>query len=122
VERKPTAIQALGSRQVGEVICSIVNEGQALIPGTNVNAEIRAAVVENALVIPKETLRHDQHGDYVYVLKGDVVERRPVKKGIASLTQVQIVEGLSDSDAVALPGDVPLKPGDRVTAVLNPAT
>jgi hypothetical protein len=51
-----------------------------------------------------------------------VVERRAVKKGIASLTQVQIVEGLSDSDAVALPGDVPLKPGDRVTAVLNPAT
>jgi HlyD family secretion protein len=118
VERKPTAIQALGSRQVGEVICSIVNEGRALIPGTNVNAEIRTAVVESALVIPKETLRHDQQGDYVYVLKGDTVERRPVKKGISSLTQVQVVEGLNEGEAVALPGDVPLKAGDRVTPVI----
>jgi HlyD family secretion protein len=118
VERKPTAIQALGSRQVGEVICSIANQGRALIPGTNVNAEIRTAVVEGALVIPKEALRHDQQGDYVYVLKGDVIERRAVKKGIASITQVQVAEGLNEGDAVALPSDVPLKPGDRVTAAL----
>ena len=118
VERKPTAIQALGSRQVGEVICLIANVGRALLPGTNVNAEIRAAVVEGALVIPKETLRHDQQGDYVYVLKGDVIERRVVKKGVASITQVQVAEGLNEGDAVALPSDVPLKPGDRVTAAM----
>ena len=94
VERKPSAIQALGSRQVGEVLCSIDNQGRALVPGTNVNAEIRTAVVDNALVIPKETLRHDAQGDYVYVLKGDTIERRAVKKGISSITQVQVVEGL----------------------------
>jgi len=118
VERKPTAIQALGSRQVGEVIVSIANDGRVLVPGTNVNAEIRCAVVDNALVIPKETMRHDSQGDYVYILKGDVVERRAVKKGVSSITQVQVVEGLSDGDAVALPGDTPVKPGDRVTAAL----
>jgi len=118
VERKPTAIQALGSRQVGEVMVSIANEGRVLVPGTNVNAEIRAAVVENALVIPKETLRHDAQGDYVYVLKGDTIERRAVKKGVSSITQVQVLEGLADGDAVALPGDVPVKPGDRVTAAM----
>jgi HlyD family secretion protein len=118
VERKPTAIQALGSRQVGEVMVSIANEGRVLVPGTNVNAEIRAAVVENALVIPKETLRHDGQGDYVYVLKGDAIERRAVKKGVSSITQVQVVDGLNEGDAVALPGDVPVKPGDRVTAAM----
>jgi HlyD family secretion protein len=116
VEKKPVAIQALGSRQVGEVICAIDNEGRALIPGTNVNAEIRTAVVDNALVIPKETLRHDQQGDYVFALKGDTIERRAVKKGATSITQAQIVEGLAPTDAVALPADVPLKAGDRVTA------
>jgi HlyD family secretion protein len=116
VERKPAAIQTLGSRQVGEVIVSIANEGRALVPGTNVNAEIRSAVVNNAVVIPKETLRHDQQGDYVYVLKADTVERRPVKKGVSSITQVQVVEGLNEGDAVALPGDTPIKPGDHVTA------
>jgi HlyD family secretion protein len=118
VEKKPVAVQALGSRQVGEVICSIANEGRALIPGTNVNAEIRTAVVENAMVIPKETLRHDAQGDYVLALKGGAVERRAVKQGASSITMVQVLEGLVDADAVALPSDTPLKDGDRVTAAM----
>jgi HlyD family secretion protein len=118
VDKKPVAIQALGTRQVGEVVCSIANEGRALIPGTNVNAEIRTAVVENAMVIPKEALRHDAQGDYVLALKGGTVERRAVKQGASSITLVQVLEGLGDADAVALPSDTPLKDGDRVTAAM----
>ena len=118
VERKPASIQALGSRQVGEVICSIENPGRELIPGANVNAEIRTAVVEGALVVPKETLRHDAQGDYVFALSGETVARRPVKKGASSVTVVQVVEGLAEGDAVALPSDVPLKPGARVAAAM----
>ena len=118
VQRKPTSIQALGSRQVGEVLCVIENPGRELVPGTNVDAEIRTAVVDGALVIPREALRHDANGDYVYTLKGDVVERRPVKTGISSVTLVQVTEGLEVGDPVALPSDNPLKPGDRVTAAM----
>lgn len=119
VDKKPTSIQALGTRQVGEVVCTIENTGRELIPGTNVNAEIRTAVVENALVIAKETLRHDAQGDYVFALKDGVLERRAVKKGASSITAVQVVEGLADGDAVALPADIPLKAGDRVTSVMQ---
>jgi HlyD family secretion protein len=118
VERKPASIQALGSRQVGEVICSIENPGRELVPGANVNAEIRTAVVEGALVVPKETLRHDAQGDYVFALNGETVARRPVKKGASSVTAIQVVEGLAEGDAVALPSDIPLKPGDRVAAAM----
>jgi HlyD family secretion protein len=116
VEKKPASIQPLGSRQVGEVICSIQNEGRALIPGTNVNAEIRTGIADDALVIPKEALRHDAQGDYVLALNGDILERRAVKKGISSVTQVQILTGLAENDAIALPGDLPMKAGDRVAA------
>jgi HlyD family secretion protein len=116
VQRKPTSIQALGSRQVGEVLCIIENPGRELVPGTNVDAEIRTAVVESALVIPRETLRHDANGDYVFALKGDTVERRPVKTGTSSIALVQVAEGLAEGDAVALPSDNPIKAGDRVTA------
>ena len=118
VERKPASIQALGSRQGGEVGCSIENPGRELIPGANVNAEIRTAVVEGALVVPKETLRHDAQGDYVFALNGDTIVRRPVRKGASSVTAIQVVEGLADGDAVALPSDLPLKPGDRVSAAM----
>jgi len=120
VERKPSAIQSLGSRQVGEVLVSIPNEGRVLVPGTNVNADIRTAVAENAIVVPKEALRHDPQGDFVYVLKGDAIERCAVKKGVSSITQTQITEGLNENDSVALPGDVAIKPGDRVTPVFRP--
>lgn len=118
VQRKPTSIQALGSRQVGEVMCIIENPGRELVPGTNVDAEIRTAVVERALVIPREALRHDANGDYVFVLKGDTVERRQVKTGTSSIAQVQVTEGLAEGDAVALPSDNPIKAGDRVTAAM----
>ncbi len=119
VERKPSSIQALGSRQVGEVVCTIENPGRELIPGTNVDAEIRTGVVNNALVLPREALRHDPAGDYVLKLEGDTVQRCPVKTGISSVALVQVAEGLADGDAVALPSETPLKPGDRVTPVMT---
>ena len=77
-----------------------------------------ASPTDNPIVIPKETLRHDSQGDYVFALQGGAVERRAVKKGASSLTMVQIVDGLTDSDAVALPSDTPLKVGDRVSATM----
>ncbi len=116
VERKPTSIQALGSRQVGEVLCTIENPGRELIPGTNVDAEIRTAVAENALVMPREALRRDSAGEYVLALQGDIVERRAVKTGESSVTQVEITAGLAEGDRVALPSDTPVEPGDRVNA------
>jgi HlyD family secretion protein len=119
VERKPTAIQPLGSRQVGEVLCWIDNSKHELIPGTNIDATIRTAVVENAVVIPKESLRRDPQGSYVFRLSGDTIERRPVKTGNSNISSVQVIEGLAPGDAVALPSDVALKPGDRVTPVMR---
>jgi HlyD family secretion protein len=115
VDRKPVSIQALGSRQVGEVVCTIENPGRELIPGTNVDAEIRTAVVDNAVVIPREALRHDAAGDYVFALKDGILERRPVRTGASSVTLVQAASGLAEGDLVAMPTDIPLKPGDRVT-------
>ena len=40
VEKRPTEVVPLGSRQVGEVLCTIGNPNRELVPGTNVNAFI----------------------------------------------------------------------------------
>ncbi len=119
VEKKPTDIEALGSRQVGQVICVIENPGRLLIPGTNVDATIRTGVVENALTIPKETMRHDAAGDYVFVLDGDVIRQRRVKTGNSSVTRISVTEGLAESDVVAMPSDTPLAAGMKVTPVIE---
>jgi HlyD family secretion protein len=121
VDQMPASIQTLGSRQVGEVVCAIDNPGRDLIPGNNVDAEIRTAVVDDALVIPKETIRRDAEGEFVYVLHDDSVGRRAIKTGISNVTQAQVVDGLSEGDAIALPSDAELKPGDRVQAQIAPS-
>jgi HlyD family secretion protein len=117
VERKPTEIQALGTRQVGEVLATIANSGRELLPGTNVNAEIRTSVVDNALTIPKEAMRRTGGDVGVYVLRGNTLAWQKVATGASSITRVQVVQGLSDGDSIALPTDVPLKAGIKVRPV-----
>jgi len=115
VEKMPADIRPLGSRQVGDVVSVIDNPGRELLPGTNVDAEIRTGVADGALVIPKEALHHDAAGDWVFRLEGDHVERRVVKTGNSTVTQVQVTAGLAEGDAVAMPTDVPLADGAKVT-------
>lgn len=117
VERMPSEISALGTRQVGEVICVIENPNGELLPGANVNAEIRSQVAENVLTIPREALRRESGEDGVLVLQGDRLEWRKIRLGVSSVTRMQVVEGLAEGDAVALPGQAALAAGDRVRPV-----
>jgi HlyD family secretion protein len=117
VERKPTEIEAMGTRQVGEVLCTIANPGRELLPGTNVNAEIRTSVVEHALTIPREALRREGGGVAVFVLRGDRLARQAVTTGASSVTRVQVLTGLRDGDSVALPSELALTPGLAVRPV-----
>ena len=117
VERMPAEITALGTRQVGEVVCVIENPGGELLPGTNVNAEIRSRVAGNALVIPREALRRESNVPGVLLLEGDRAVWRKISIGIASVTRMQVLDGLAEGDSVALPSEVTLKNGSRVQPV-----
>lgn len=115
IERVPSQVTSLGSRQVGEVSSVIDNPSGELLPGTNVDAEIRSQVVESALSIPRDTLRKENGETGVYALQGDKLAWRKVKVGVSSVTRAQVLEGLSENDAIARPTDQPLKPGDAVS-------
>lgn len=117
VEREPTEIQALGTRQVGEVWCTIDNPGRELLPGTNVNAEIRTSVVQNAVTIPREALRREAEGPGVFVLRDGALEWRRVTTGAASATRIQIAQGVSQGEAVAMPAETQLRAGMAVRPV-----
>jgi len=108
VEKTPTQIVPLGTRQVGEVNCIIDNPESTLIPGTNINAEITSQIVENALTIPKEVMRREGTQTGVFKLEGERIVWQPVKTGATSVNRIQVLEGLNDKDAVALPVDRPL--------------
>ena len=116
VDRTPTQIVALGTRQVGEVVCVIQNPGRDLLPGANVDVEILTAEIPNALAIPKESVHTERGKTGVYLLAGDHVEWKPVTLGVANTTRTQ-VEGLNLDDAVALYSDKPLRDGMPVKPV-----
>jgi len=117
VDRLPTEVIASGTRQVGEVYCTIENTNGKLVPGTNVTAEIRTKVAPNALTIPKEAIRREGPLSGVFLLKGDRVFWQKIDLGASSTTRSQVVRGLNEGDPVALPVERPLKSEDRVTPI-----
>jgi HlyD family secretion protein len=117
VDKLPTQIVPLGTRQVGEVGCVIENPQRDLIPNANINAEIQATAVEKALVVPKEAIRREGSETGVFLLQGDRVGWRKIGLGVSNYTKSQVISGLSDGDAVALPTEKPLKNGAKVAPV-----
>ncbi len=117
VDRLPTVVQPLNSRQVGEVLCVISNPDLDLLPGTNVSARILSEQVAEAVTVPKETIFVKDGKSGVYVLNGGRVQWRPVTQGVANVTRIQVQE-LKEGDAIALPSDHTLDDGMPVIAVL----
>jgi RND family efflux transporter MFP subunit len=114
VDRMPTQIVPLGTRQVGEVVCIIENPDLSLIPGTNINAEVLSRKADSALTIPKETVRTEGKQSFVMKLVGDRLITQPVKLGIGSITRIQVLQGLSEGDSIALPTERVLKNNEAV--------
>lgn len=114
VERRPTEVVALGSRQVGEVLCTVGNPDRDLTPGTNINAFILTKVAKDVLSVPKSTIRRDR-GAGVYVLQPDnTVKWRAVRTGVSDALRVEVTGGLTEGDRVALPSELPIKDGMAV--------
>lgn len=119
VDRLPTQIVPLGTRQVGEVGCVIENPDRDLLPNANINADIQATVVNDALALPKEAIRRQGSETGVLLLQGDRVVWRRVTLGVSSYTHTQVLSGLQLGDAVALPSEKPIQNGSRVQPVFE---
>ncbi len=117
VDKLPSQIVPLGTRQVGEVGCVIENPDRDLLANANINAEIQATVVENAIAIPKEAIRRQGSDIGVLLLDGDRAVWRKIRLGISNYTKSQVLSGLKDGDAVALPSEKPIPSGSRVQPV-----
>lgn len=114
IERVPKQVVARGTRSVGEVLCSVANDDQALLPNINVNVRIRVKKRKGVLVVPRGAVQEEDTRHYVFLLVGDRLRRREIKVGLASAGKYEVTEGLAEGDRVALPGDGPLRDGLRV--------
>ena len=121
-EEVPKTVVPRNTRSVGEVLCSVENASQNLLPNANVNVKIIVREAKDTLVGPRGAVRDEGSLRYVFLVEGrglgdtSVLRRREVKLGISSATSFQVLDGLQEGDEVALPGDVDLADGIQVRA------
>jgi HlyD family secretion protein len=113
----PKQVVAHGTRNVGELLCSVSNDRLDLLPNTTVDVRIHISERPSVLVVPRGALYVDGSKRFVFVVENDRLHRRDIKVGVANPTKIEVVSGLHEGDVVALPGDVSLKENLRIRAV-----
>src|SRR5207253_3198003 len=98
VVQMPKTVVARGSRNVGEVLCSVDNGQGELLPNTNVNVRIRTGDRQNALTVPRTAVRSEGNGHYVFVVDEARLRKRDIQGGISNATDYEILNGLTEQD------------------------
>lgn len=113
----PKQVVTRGTRNVGELLCSVDNDRLDLLPNTTVDVRIHVSERAGALVIPRGAVFIDGDKRYVYRVDNDRIHRRTITVGIADPTKIEVLSGLNGGDVVALPGEANLKENLRIVPV-----
>lgn len=116
----PREVVARNTRSVGEVLCSVENSDQRLIPNINVNVRIEESAKKDVLIVPRGAVIFSGTHRYVFTIHPaalgalTTVERREIHVGGSNATNFEVLGGLSAGDEIALPGNIELKDKMRV--------
>jgi HlyD family secretion protein len=113
----PKQVVTRGTRNVGELLCSVTNDRLDLLPNTTVDVRIQVSQRSGTLAVPRGAIFIEGDKRYVYRVENDRVRRKSVTVGIANPTRIEILSGLNEGDVVALPGEVALKENMRIIPV-----
>jgi len=111
----PKTIVTRGSRNVGEVLCSVNNDESELLPNTNVNVRIRTAQRQNVLTLPRAAVRSEGNKRYVLVVEDGRLKRREITIGISNPAIYEVLGGITENDIVSVQVDDSLREGQLVT-------
>lgn len=101
-----------------------VPPGVTVLPGMTAAVHLtyrRASILGTAILVPLSAILEDSEGESVaWVVSADnVVQRRPVKLGAVTGTQIEVVEGLQPGDRIAIAGARFLRDGMAVRDLGN---
>ena len=102
IVRTPTSVTNYGTRNVGECLIAVDDATGDLLPNTNVNVNVTTQQMYHILSLPREALRTQGSDNFVYVVQGGALVKRPIEIGAFNLMSVQVLRGLSAGDTVAL--------------------
>ena len=116
VLRLPSTVTAYTTRNVGQVICTLDNAPDGLLPDTNVDVTVTTNSVADVVFVPREALHTEGGLNYVYKVVHGSLKRVAVTVGTFNLTQEQVISGVDAGDVVAL-GSISGQPLTSGTAV-----
>ncbi len=100
-----------------QALIELNNPENRLKPGTTVEVKIITYTNPEAVVVARKDILQDAGESYVYILNGDVAEKRTVKIGKQQVLDVEILAGLSPGDELIIEGQLLLEPGSKVKVV-----
>lgn len=90
------------------------NKNQRIMPGQFANIELVLDAVENAILVPTESIVPELDGHKVFVSQNGKAEPVQVQLGLRTDTEVEVVAGLNPSDTVITTGLLQIRPGSSV--------
>ena len=91
------------------------NGNRTLWPGQYVDVSMQLSVEEHALVIPTSAVQAGQQGQFVYVVKDNVAQVRPVTVSWTDSDITVIERGVAVGEKVVTDGQLRLTPGAKVS-------
>jgi RND family efflux transporter MFP subunit len=96
------------------VRAKFANSQLRLWPGQYVNTSVMLGMEDDVLIVPQTAVQVGQNGNYVFVIKSDRAEFRPVKATRTIDGKSVIASGLNEGEEVAIDGQLRLGNGTRV--------
>ena len=112
VTRTSWAITAVNRSLRTEI--DLQNPDGVLRPGMYATVTIQLDQRQDVLIVPVSSLVREVEQTFVCLVVEGKIERRPVKLGLRSGSQVEVVSGLTPSDLIVLKGANNLLPGQPV--------
>lgn len=97
-----------------QVRAIIPNERGELTPGAYVENDIVLEEINNAIMVPTETIVPDLEGEKVFVYRNGKAVPQLVTTGIRTEKEIQITNGLKSGDTLITSGIIQLKPNANV--------
>ncbi|MFC5449389.1 efflux RND transporter periplasmic adaptor subunit [Paenibacillus aestuarii] len=91
------------------------NTAGKLKPGTRVQLQLNAPQASESITVPADAVLRENGQAYVFVVKGDQVEKRQVQTGKTKDSQQEITSGLDGSEKIVTRGQLRLQDGEHVT-------
>lgn len=95
----------------------VINKQELLKPGMFVKAEIVVEQRDSALVIPKDVVLTEGNRKMVFIAKNSAAEKRYIRTGIETLTEIEVTEGLKVNERLIVKGFETLKDRSKVKVV-----